>query len=331
MDRKEIVKALSKHFAVKPKYMGAPSFIYHFEAPNGVYSVDQAGKVKDPQGNEVALQSLLNGSPADGIAASAESQAPTDPDGAPEPKVPADPVPSVAPTDPESKSQEEGSTEQEPPAQPESPAAPESLGQAATSEPGNPAEPASPAAPNVESVIRDLEITVPLDDHSGFTLRNLVNLIYSRQSLIGKALGFEGNIIEEPFIAAIHDPTVDTSEKLISKIAEVENLCPGIAFDFDNRTITFKFFQGEQTAEKVQAYTHFVEVLNQTAKTLKYASNKSKETDNDKFTFRLFLIRCGMTGNIYKSARKVLLSRLEGNSAFRYGKPEKENTETAAQ
>ena len=30
-----------------------------------------------------------------------------------------------------------------------------------------------------------------------------------------------------------------------------------------------------------------------------------------------------MVGDEYKTARKILLKNLEGNSAFRYGKPEK--------
>ncbi|GIO38857.1 hypothetical protein J41TS12_37180 [Paenibacillus antibioticophila] len=331
MDRKEIVKMLSKHFGVKPKYLGAPSFIYHFEASNGVYSVDQAGKVTDPQGDEVELQSLLHGSPADGVVASVESEAPADPDGAVDPEVLADSVLPDAPTDPEMLSQAERSAEHETAARPEAPAAPEASDEPTTPvEQKTPTVSASPATPNAESSIHDLEITVPLDSHSGFTLRNLVNLIYSRQALIAKAVGYDGNIIEEPFIAAINDQTIDTNEKLMEKISEVGNFCPGITFDFDTRTITFKFFQGEQTVEKVQAYTLFVDVLNQTAKTLKYASTKSKETENDKFTFRLFLIRLGMVGALYKSTRKILLDRLEGNSAFRNGKPEKENTETTA-
>jgi len=63
--------------------------------------------------------------------------------------------------------------------------------------------------------------------------------------------------------------------------------------------------------------------LNQNAKILKYASAKTKDTDNDKFTFRVFLIRLGMVGNGYKISRKILLEKLEGNSAFRSGKKPK--------
>ena len=45
------------------------------------------------------------------------------------------------------------------------------------------------------------------------------------------------------------------------------------------------------------------------------------DTDNDKYTFRCFLLRLGFIGNDYKATRKVLLKNLTGNSAFRHGEP----------
>ncbi|WP_419885719.1 hypothetical protein [Paenibacillus sp. B-A-8] len=287
--RKELVKVLSNHFGVQPRYMGAPSFTYAFETSNGIYVVDQNGKVIDSEANLVDLDSLLNSLSVNGVAAFA---------------YPEDPSNSVAPAEPEASNNPAPSVEGE-----------------------DPAEPAEPSEES-ESSITDLEITVELKGHTGLTLRNLVNLIYSRQALIAKALGYNGNIIEDAFIAAIHEPTIDTSEKLMAKISEVSNFCPGITFDFYNKKLTFKFFQGGPSAEKIQAYTQLVELLNQTAQTLKYASSKSKETDNDKFTFRLFLIRIGMVGVEYKLARKILLGKLEGNSAFKNGsKPDKAASE----
>ena len=74
--------------------------------------------------------------------------------------------------------------------------------------------------------------------------------------------------------------------------------CQGITFDFNNNTITFKFLQGEASTEKLQAYTQFVALLNQSAKFFKHASARAKDTDNNKFTFRVFLIRLGMVGDV---------------------------------
>lgn len=164
------------------------------------------------------------------------------------------------------------------------------------------------------------EVAVPMEGHTGITLRNLVNMIYSKQVLIKKSLGLGVNIIEDDFCTGINEAKMETLEDFKTAIESIgENRCPGIVFDFNNSTITFKFFEGEVSPEKVTAHTQFAALLNQQAKALKHASAKAKDTDNDKFTFRVFLIRLGMVGNEYKVARKVLLERLEGNSAFRNG------------
>ncbi|GAB6180344.1 hypothetical protein JCM14036_16630 [Desulfotomaculum defluvii] len=169
------------------------------------------------------------------------------------------------------------------------------------------------------------EVSVPMEGHTGITLRNLVNMIYSKQALIKKSLGLTVNIVEDDFCTGINEAKMETLEDFKTAIGGIgEDRCPGIKYDFNNGTITFKFFEGELSAEKVTAYTQFVALLNLQAKALKHASAKAKDTDNDKFTFRVFLIRLGMVGNEYKDARKILLERLEGNSAFRSGKkPEK--------
>lgn len=181
----------------------------------------------------------------------------------------------------------------------------------------------------LENEITSFEVAVPLEGHTVSSLRNLVNLIYSKQALIKKALGITENIIDDEFCKSINEAKPETLEDFKTAINGIGvNKCPGIGFDFDNASIIFKFLEGEASPEKVKAYTQFVALLNQNAKALKHASAKSKDTDNDKFTFRVFLIRLGMVGAEYKTARKILLERLAGNSAFRSGsKPVKEAAE----
>ena len=53
------------------------------------------------------------------------------------------------------------------------------------------------------------------------------------------------------------------------------------------------------------------------AKEAKRVTAKEKDTDNDKYAFRCFLLRLGFIGDEFKGARKILLSRLSGNSAFK--------------
>ena len=248
MEKKEIVKALGEHFGVKQKYMGAPSFAYQVETAEETYTVDRAGKITTLEGNEVELETLLNGAAEEAI--------------------------------------EEN-------------------------------------VPEVDSAT--YKVAVPMDGHTGITLRNLVNMVYSKQILIKKSLGLKMNIVEDDFSAGINEAKMETLEDFKTAIEVVgEKRCPGIAFDFSNNTITFKFLGGEASTEKVKAYTQLAALLNQNAKALKHASAEVNVTDNDKFTFRVFLIRLGMVGDAYKTTRKVMLENLEGNSAFRSGsKPEK--------
>ncbi len=177
----------------------------------------------------------------------------------------------------------------------------------------------------VSTETTNIEVAVPMEGHTGISLRNLVNIVYSKQVLIKKSLGVTDDIIEAEFCKGINEGKIESLEDFRVALENIgEKHCQGITFDFNNSSITFKFLEGEANTEKVQAYTQLVSLLNQSAKVLKHASAKSKDTDNDKFTFRVFLIRLGMIGDEYKSTRKILLENLEGNSAFRSGnKPEK--------
>lgn len=93
-------------------------------------------------------------------------------------------------------------------------------------------------------------------------------------------------------------------------------------------SIVMSFFNSTLEIERLQAYITFCIVLNEHVLTLKSASSKPTVTDNPKFTFRVFLLRLGMVGKEYKETRKVLLEKLSGNSAFRHGKPSKNEEES---
>lgn len=155
-----------------------------------------------------------------------------------------------------------------------------------------------------------IEIAFPLEGHNGVTLRNLVNMFYSRQDLIKKALGIEENIVEEDFINALNNSDIETIDNLIKILEDVgRESCRGI--DFEEDKLIFNF------VKELVASTEFLSLLNKKSKELKYASAKPINTDNEKYTFRTWLMRLGMIGDEYKATRKVLLQNLTGNTAFR--------------
>ena len=94
--------------------------------------------------------------------------------------------------------------------------------------------------------------------------------------------------------------------------------------EFDEDKVIFRLFGASLDADRIIAYDQFCTLHNQMALKSKSASSKKTESDNPKFTFRVFLTRLGMIGNEYRIIRKILLERLKGNSAFRSGsKPQK--------
>lgn len=155
------------------------------------------------------------------------------------------------------------------------------------------------------------QVTFSLNGHTGVTLRNLINMINSKQSLIKKALELQEDIVTAEFVEGINNVRIDTREDF--KIAALEiglEKCPGIKFDFEKGTLQFKFINSETDIL-------FAEALNESAKKFKHSSPKERQTDNEKYTFRTWLLRLGFIGDRYKQARKELLKNLGGNGAFR--------------
>ena len=97
-------------------------------------------------------------------------------------------------------------------------------------------------------------------------------------------------------------------------------------------TLLFPWFWPEAvlTSEEVTAYTTLISRLCRTAIEKKRVTSREKDLPaNPKYAMRCFLLSLGFIGTEYKSARRILLSRLEGNSSWRDGK--KAATETEAE
>ena len=98
----------------------------------------------------------------------------------------------------------------------------------------------------------------------------------------------------------------------------------GLPITEEDDKLSFPWFTTEPDPDEVRAYTHFIAALCEMARNQKRVIAKEKDTDNDKYAFRCFLLRLGFIGADYKTERKILLRNLSGSSAFRNGAPEKE-------
>jgi hypothetical protein len=134
-----------------------------------------------------------------------------------------------------------------------------------------------------------LTIEMSLDGFTDEAIENLELLVASKATLIKNAIGSEELPIERT---------------------------EGI--------LRFPWFRGELAAEEASAYSLFIGALCAAAKEAKRVTAKDKPVENEKFAFRVFLIRLGCVGDEYKQARRILLMNLPGNSAFKGGRPDKD-------
>lgn len=84
--------------------------------------------------------------------------------------------------------------------------------------------------------------------------------------------------------------------------------------------VSFPWYESLPEAAEREAALALVCAMAKMSKDLKRVTSRPKKVENEKYAFRCFLLRLGFIGDEKKEARRALLRRLEGNSAFREGK-----------
>lgn len=119
----------------------------------------------------------------------------------------------------------------------------------------------------------------------------------------------------------------DTALSNLQKILDSKHslICEALGTDdipveVNDEKISFPWFTDPIGPTEVKAWSHFVTALCKMANESKRITASEKDTDNPKYAFRCFLLRLGFIGKEYADERKVLLSKLSGNSAFKGGK-----------
>lgn len=176
-----------------------------------------------------------------------------------------------------------------------------------------------PAAKEAEAEPINLTVEVPMKHHTGATLRNLINLIYTRAGLLNKALG-TGFRVDEELIEALKDDTcTQTTESLLQAIGDFETE-HGKAIDgltFTPEGITFSSLPETTDAARLRTFTILAGMMNKQALDQKRIQAKAVNEENEKYTLRIWLTRLGMNGAEFKEARKILMANLTGHCAFR--------------
>ena len=105
---------------------------------------------------------------------------------------------------------------------------------------------------------------------------------------------------------------LDAKGNLIKKALGITD----IRIEVEEDKVSFPWFE-EVEPDEALAYTKFIAALCEMSVNQKRITAKPKENENEKYAFRCFLLRLGFIGDEYKADRKILLSKLEGSSAFK--------------
>lgn len=202
--------------------------------------------------------------------------------------------------------------------------------------------------PDIQEIVRKLRaggaiankscgihIHVDASPHNARTLRNITNIMASKEDLIYKALQVEVERkntyckpVEEKFLEQLNRKKPKTMEE-VSRIwyqgrggkkkhyDRSRYHCLNLHSVFQNGTIEFRLFNSTTHAGKVKAYIHLCLAISYQALIQKCASRRKTTSSNEKYTFRTWLLRLGLIGDEFASTRQHLLKHLDGCIAWK--------------
>lgn len=312
-ERKTLARRMEELTGIHPYYTKAPLYAYDI----GDYTIDRDGNllVEPENADAELLTSLLN----EGLIRNAESTdvQPENAESAPEEEQPTEAEPEVPD---EQESEADDFAEQNEPAEvpePDDTAEDEPEEELDTGE--QETEEQTEEEDQQDEVPLDLELSFLVSQHNGVTLRNLVNLLYNRGNLIGKATGGHFHV-EEGLVDKLKDDTCTLATMNFISAVNGYEAEHGAALEGLKITTEKVIFTGFPTApdhEHLTAFAQLAVLMNQQAISQKRIQAKNVNDENEKYALRTWLIRLGMNGSDFKATRKILMENLSGHAAFR--------------
>lgn len=177
-------------------------------------------------------------------------------------------------------------------------------------------------------------------NHNQQSLKNLLSIMYSKEDILFKALQVNENRVRQ-WCQKVREPMLQQMRKQLDS-SETKNLnrLENIWYEgadgshehynwtryyacnlhsmFYRGTVEFRMFNSTLHAGRAKAYVNLCLAIS--AQSINQRSSVMRKTisDNELFTFRVWLVRMGLNGEEFKTTRDHLLANLEGNKAWRY-------------
>jgi hypothetical protein len=180
-----------------------------------------------------------------------------------------------------------------------------------------------------------IHIHIDASPYNAGTLRNITNIMASKEDLIYKAMQVEVarerqycRKVEQSFLDEINRKKPHTLDE-VSRIwyngrdgrsehyHDSRYHCLNLHSVFQKGTIEFRLFNSTTHAGKIKAYIQLCLAISAQALNQRCASRQKTKSSNEKYTFRTWLLRLGLIGDEYKTARLHLLEHLDGCIAWK--------------
>ena len=179
-----------------------------------------------------------------------------------------------------------------------------------------------------------IHIHVDASPHTPKTLRNIVNIMAAKEELLYKALQI--NVERERFCKKTDITFLERMDQHRPRsMDEIECLwyngrggrdrhydqsryhALNLHSVFSKGTIEFRLFNSTLHAGEVKSYIQLCLAISHQALVQKSASHSRTTSTNEKYTFRTWLLRLGLIGDEFKTARGHLLEHLDGCIAWK--------------
>ena len=190
-----------------------------------------------------------------------------------------------------------------------------------------------------------IHVHVDAANHNRQSLKNLIGIMYSKEDILFKALQVDP-FREHQFCQKVREPMLKQARTLSAEETRDLTLLEDIWYDgfetcssdrhdhynktryyalnlhsvFYRGTVEWRCFNSTLHAEKVAAYVNLCLAISAQAIAQRSTVMRKTHSDNELFTFRVWLVRLGLNGDEFKETRDILLSHLEGNRAWRRDK-----------
>ena len=186
-----------------------------------------------------------------------------------------------------------------------------------------------------------IHVHVDASNHNRQSLKNLIGIMYSKEDILFKALQVDPARARD-YCQKVREHMLRQARTLSSDetkdLTQLEQIWYGGNVEstdhynwtryyalnlhsvFYRGTVEWRCFNSTLHAGKVAAYVNLCLAISAQAIAQRSTVMRKTHSENELFTFRVWLVRLGLNGDEFKHTRDHLLAHLEGDRAWRHDK-----------